>query len=78
VTVVPSFLTGSVQHLPIPSRGQDGGEVVHPSIDARPRHKEGVMANPSLSVWPGSLGLARPQSFGPLLADMLWAVWPSN
>jgi hypothetical protein len=69
---------GNTRPLPIPSRGQDGGEVVHPSSVAWPSHEEGVMANPNLSVWSGSLGLPGPRSFGPLLADMLWAAWPSN
>ena len=37
----------------------------------RLRQKEGVMADPGFGVWPGSLGSAGPQSFGPLLVDML-------
>jgi hypothetical protein len=38
----------------------------------------GVMADPGLGVWPSSLGLARPWSFGPSLANTLWAAWPIN
>ena len=44
----------------------------------RLRQKEGVMADFGLGVWPGSLGLAGPWSFGPLLADILWATWPTD
>ena len=44
----------------------------------RLRQKEGVVADLGLGVWPGSLGSAGPRSFGPLLADISWAVWPVN
>ena len=44
----------------------------------RLRQKEGVMADPGLSVWPGSLGSAGPRSFGPSLADVSWAARPAN
>jgi hypothetical protein len=44
----------------------------------RLKQREGVVVDPGLSVWPGLLGLARPRSFGPSLADMLRAVWPAN
>jgi len=36
------------------------------------------MADPSLIVWPGLLGLARPRSFGLSLAGVLRAAWPVN
>jgi hypothetical protein len=36
------------------------------------------VADPGLGVRPGSLGLARPRSFGPSLADVPWAAWPAN
>jgi hypothetical protein len=39
---------------------------------------EGVVASLLLSDWPDSLGLGWPRSFGPLLADILWATWPTN
>jgi hypothetical protein len=44
----------------------------------RLRQKGGVMADPSLGVWPGSLGSSRPQSFGPLLVDVYQATRPAN
>jgi hypothetical protein len=37
------------------------------------RQRKGVMADPDLSVWPGPLSLARPRSFGLILAGVLWA-----
>jgi hypothetical protein len=40
--------------------------------------KGGVMADPSLGVRPVLLGLARPRSFRPLLADMSWAAQRAN
>jgi hypothetical protein len=51
---------------------------MHPSSDMQLRHEGGVMANPGLSVWPGSPGLARPWLFEPLLTDVLWAAWLVN
>jgi hypothetical protein len=36
------------------------------------------MGDPGLSVRPGLLGSARPQSFGPSLADVLRAAPPTN
>jgi hypothetical protein len=36
------------------------------------------MANPSLGVWSGSLGSARPRSFGSSLVDILWAARFAN
>ena len=38
------------------------------------RQEEGVVADPGLIGRPGLLGLARPRSFGPSLADALRAV----
>jgi hypothetical protein len=55
-----------------------GGEVMRLSGAVWLRQEEGVMADPDLSVWPGSLGLARPQSFGPLIVDILRPRWPAN
>jgi hypothetical protein len=34
-----------------------------------------VVVDLGLGGRPGSLGLARPRSFEPLLADILWATW---
>ena len=39
------------------------------------RQEEGVVADPGLIVRSGLLGLAGPRSFGPSLADVLWATW---
>jgi hypothetical protein len=36
------------------------------------------VADPSLGVRPISLGSARPRSFGPSLADVLWVARPIN
>ena len=42
------------------------------------KSEEGVMADPRLSAWPGFLGSAGPRSFGLLLADVSWAVLPTD
>jgi hypothetical protein len=44
----------------------------------RLRQEEGVMADLGLSVWPGLLSLAGPQSFGLSLAGVLQATWLAN
>jgi hypothetical protein len=44
----------------------------------RLRQEEGVMADLGLSVWPGLLNSAGPQSFGLSLASVLRAAWPAN
>jgi len=37
-----------------------------------------IVADPGLSVRPCFLGMAGPQSFGPSLANILWAAWPAK
>jgi hypothetical protein len=39
----------------------------------RLRQRKGVMVDLGLSVWPGLCGLARPRSFGLILAGVPWA-----
>jgi hypothetical protein len=92
VTIVPSILVGSVRHAhsyqsrhawlgptsPHSSLGS-GWWRGHEFLERRAtKSDEGVMANFVLSAWPGFLGLARPQSFGSLLADVSWAAWPTK
>ena len=69
---------GWARPLLVPSGGQDGGEVMCLLGAVRLRREEGVVADPGLSVRPGSLGLARPRLFGLLLAGVLRAMWPAN
>jgi hypothetical protein len=42
------------------------------------RWEEGVVVDSSLSIRPGSLGLASPRSFVLLLVGVLHAMWPAN
>jgi hypothetical protein len=77
LVLVRAGVLGRARPLPVPSRGRDGGEVVHPSSVVRLRKEEGVVVDPGLSVRPGLLGSARLQSFGPLLAGVLQAAWPA-
>ena len=51
-------MLGCARPLSVPSRDHDGGEVVSLSSAVWLRQEEGVMADPGLSVWPGSPGLA--------------------
>jgi hypothetical protein len=78
LTPVRASTLGWVRPLLVPPRGQDGGEVVNFLCVMRLSQKGEVVANPSLGVRPGSPSLARPRSFGLLLADILWAAWPAN
>jgi hypothetical protein len=78
LVLVRAGTPGGAQPLPAPFGGRDGGEVVRPLSAAWLRHEEGVVADPGLSVRPGSLGLSRPRSFGLSLTDVLWAAWPLN
>ena len=78
LTLVRAGMLGYVRPLPIPSRGRDGGEIVRLSSVVRLRREEGVVADPSLSGWPGWLSLTGPRSFGPSLAEILRATWLAN
>jgi hypothetical protein len=71
-------MPGCARPLPIPPRGRDDGEVVCLLVRCVAKSDEWVMASLHLSAWPGFLGLAGPRSFGLLLADILWAAWPTD
>jgi hypothetical protein len=87
VTIVPSVLSGSVQHAYSYQSGQVWLGVTSPHSSqgsgwrrgreclARRAAKTegGVMADPGLGVRPVLLGSARPQSLGPSLVDASWA-----
>ena len=70
-------MIGWARPLPVPSKGHDGAEIVRLSSTVWLRHEGGVMADPSLGVQPGSLGLAGPQLFGLSLAGVLRAARPA-
>ena len=78
LALVRTGILGGARPLPVPSRGRDGGEVVRLSSTVQLRQEEEVMADPSLSVRPGLLGLAGPRLFGPSLTDILRAAWPAE
>ena len=78
LVVVRAGKVGWARPLPVPSEGRDGGEVVHLLSVVRLRWEEGVVADPSLSIQLGLLGLARPRPFGPSIVDILRAAWPAN
>ena len=70
VLVRKGVLAGA-RPLLVLSRGRDRGKVMRLSSVVRLRQEEGVVADPGLSVWLGSLGLARPWSFRILLTNVL-------
>ena len=78
LVLVRAGTLGGARPLPVPYEGWDGGEVMRPLSAARLRQEEGIAATPGLRVRVGLLSLARPRSFRPLLADILWAAWPAN
>jgi hypothetical protein len=56
-----------------------GQRICHESLACHVAKAEGgVVADPGLGVRPILLGLARPRSFGPLLAHVSWAARSAN
>ena len=78
LVLVRAGMLGGARPLLVPSGGWDGEEVARPSSTTRLWHEEGVVADPSLTIRPGSLGLAGPRLFGLSLTIMLRAAWPVN
>jgi hypothetical protein len=74
LVLVRAGTLGWARPLPVSSGGRDEGEVVCLLSIVRLRQEGGVVADPSLSIRPGLLGLAGPRSFGLSLTDELWAL----
>jgi hypothetical protein len=76
--LVRAGMLGVARSLPISPKGRDGGEVMRSySACGEGRDKRSWPA-PALVSSLGPRSLARPRSFGLILADVLWATQTAN